>query len=309
MFKSCLTSIWLLAVAFTLIVLNQFVFDLPDEPKPDGAFFDAGGGVRMHYVERAGRGPAIVLIHGLPGTHRDFDAVVKRLPGRRVIALDRPGFGLSTGGTRNLFDQAESIHRLLAAKGVTGATVVGHSYGGPVAFALAHEHARDVGRIVSLAGAAGGIRPEAMDKVNARVIGFTHLPVIEQINELFVGNMVLRGVGELQLRMAFEPDDVDPSYKPRLLSTTLKDDDLMALRGNILSGDRDHARVDRLLAKIRQPAVIVQGLGDMLVNARFAREIAREMPNAKLVMIPGGHMIPIVRPATVVKQIRAVERR
>lgn len=307
MIKSCLTSLWLGVVLVTLVVLNQFVFNLPDEPRPVGAFADVGSGIRMHYVERQGKDPAIVLIHGLPGTYADFNQVVTRLPGRHTIAIDRPGYGDSTGGTQGMFAQAESIHKLLVQRGVKRATVVGHSYGGPLAFALAYEHPADVGHIVTLAGAAGGVRPDWMQKFNAGLIGLTHLPVVEQINELFVSNMLLRGTARLQVKTAFSPDKVDPVYKTRVLTYTLKDSDLLALRDNTNDADADLKRVGALLGQIRQPTVVIQGLGDNLVAPKHARVIAREVPRAKLVMLSGGHMIPYTRPAEVVKQIRAVE--
>lgn len=307
MIKSCLTSLWLGVVLVTLVVLNQFVFNLPDEPRPVGAFADVGSGIRMHYVERQGKDPAIVLIHGLPGTYADFNQVVTRLPGRHTIAIDRPGYGDSTGGTQGMFAQAESIHKLLVQRGIKRATVVGHSYGGPLAFALANGHPADVGHIVTLAGATGGVRPDWMQKFNAGLIGLTHLPVVEQINELFVSNMLLRGTARLQVKTAFSPDKVDPVYKTRVLTYTLKDSDLLALRDNTNDADADLKRVDALLGQIRQPTVVIQGLGDNLVAPKHARVIAREVPRAKLVMLSAGHMIPYTRPAEVVKQIRAVE--
>lgn len=309
MLKSCLTSIWLVVVLVTLVILNQFVFNLPDEPKPAGEFFDAGGGVRMHYVEHAGKEPTVVLVHGLPGTHRDFDRVVAQLRGRHTIAIDRPGFGDSDGGTQSMFGQAESIHKLLANRGVMRATLVGHSYGAPVVFALAHEHPADVARIVSVGGSAGGSGPGALDKFNAQMIDVLHLPVIEQLNELFVSNLLLRGLAKAQVAAAFSPEDVTPGYENRVLTYTLKDSDLQALSGNIKTGDEDHRRIDRLLDEIRRPTVVLQGQNDQLVDPKYAKVIAREMPNAKLVMIQAGHMIPYTQPAQVVKQIRAVEAR
>lgn len=309
MLKSCFTSIWLAIVAVALIVLNQFVFDLPDEPKPAGRFFDAGGGVRMHYVERPGKDPAIVYLHGLPGTHHDFDLVAERLEGRHLVAIDRPGFGDSTGGTQDMFAQADSVHRLLASRGVTRATVVGHSYGGPLAFALAHEHPRDVGRIVTIAAAAGGNRLRGMQQFNRAMIGFLHLPVVEQVNELFVSNMLLRGTAELQVRSAFSPEEPVSPFKRNTLTYTLKDGDLEALRENAGDYNADITRVDGFLDEIRRPAVIVHGWGDKLVDPKRAGVIARAMPDAKLVMLQGGHMLGYTQPAEIAKQIRAVERR
>ena len=38
------------------------------------------------------------MIHGEPGSHKDFDPIVAELPGLHLISIDRPGFGWSKGG-------------------------------------------------------------------------------------------------------------------------------------------------------------------------------------------------------------------
>lgn len=307
--KSCLTSIWFGLALVLLVVLNLFVFDLPGEPKPVGAFANVGEGVRIHYVEHVGKDPAIIFLHGLPGTQADFAPVAKLLSDRHWIAIDRPGFGDSTSGTQTMWEQADRVHTLLTQRGVRGATVVGHSYGGPLAFALASKHAADVGHIVTLAGAAGGIRQCAMDKTNAALIKVTHLPVLEQGLDIFAGNMILRAMSGSQVTTAFKPDPVAPAYKQQLLEYTLKDSDLEALAQNTFDFNDDVALVDAKLPSIRQPTVVMQGYGDRLVDPKWARAIARALPNAKLVLLDGGHMISYAHPRAVALQIRAVERR
>lgn len=307
--KSCLTSIWFGLALVVLAVLNLFVFDLPDEPRPVGAFADVGEGVRIHYVEHAGKGPAIVFLHGLPGTQADFAPVAALLKDRRWISVDRPGFGDSTGGTQTMWEQADRVHALLGQRGAVGATVVGHSYGGPLAFALASKHPADVGHIVTLAGAAGGSHQGAMDQVNAALIKVTHLPVLEQVLDIFASNMMLRALSGSQVSTAFKPDPVAPVYKQQLLEYTLKDSDLKALAQNTFDFNDDVARVDAKLPSIRQPTVVMQGYGDKLVDPKRARAIARALPNAKLVLLAGGHMLSYAHPRAVALQIRAVERR
>lgn len=310
MLKSCLTSVWLAVVVVGLLIANNIIFNLPDEPKPPpGQFFDAGGGVRVHYTETPGKNPTVVFVHGMPGTWADFDNVAKRLAGRHIIQIDRPGYGYSEGGTQNLFGQVENIHKLLVSRGVRRATVVGHSYGGPVAITLAHDHPRDVGRIVTLAGAGGGMETDEINKLNAQMIGVTQLPVIEQINDLFFNDMVLRGLSSFQVEEAFNPEPVVPLYKERMQQFTLKDSDLDALRDNTLDFDDDIAKVDSLMKNVRQPALVMQGRGDKLVAPRYAEVIAGRLPNAKLVMLNGGHMFLITQPTRVAKQIEAFERR
>ena len=44
------------------------------------------------------QGVAVAMIHGEPGSHKDFDPIVAELPGLHLISIDRPGFGWSKGG-------------------------------------------------------------------------------------------------------------------------------------------------------------------------------------------------------------------
>ena len=57
----------------------------------------------VHYVDFGGAegGPPVVLVHGLGGSHLNWDLLAPLLtPHARVFALDLPGFGRSEPGTR-----------------------------------------------------------------------------------------------------------------------------------------------------------------------------------------------------------------
>src|ERR1700722_13641150 len=88
----------LLALLALVVVLNWTYGRLPATPPPTGHFVQLREGLRIRYLERPGRGPAVLLIHGLPGTAEDFNLVTPLLAGRRTVAIDRPGFGFSSGG-------------------------------------------------------------------------------------------------------------------------------------------------------------------------------------------------------------------
>jgi 3-oxoadipate enol-lactonase len=93
------------------------------------------GRYRLRYVDE-GRGPAVVLIHGLAGDLSAWDAQIGLLRQQfRVIAFDNRGAGRSTQvdepvSTRDL---AADTLALMDHLGVTRAQVVGRSMGGAVA--------------------------------------------------------------------------------------------------------------------------------------------------------------------------------
>jgi pimeloyl-ACP methyl ester carboxylesterase len=84
--------------------------------------------------------PAIVLLHGFPGSSFDWRHVVAALSARwRVLAFDFLGFGLSAKPFDNgysLFDQADITTELLLAHGIDRATLVAHDMGDTVAAEL-----------------------------------------------------------------------------------------------------------------------------------------------------------------------------
>jgi epoxide hydrolase 4 len=112
-------------------------------------------GVRLHYVER-GAGPLVVLLHGFP---QYWGAWRRQIPaladaGFRVVAPDLRGYNLSdrpagvdayrTG--RLAWDIAMLVERLGAGR----AHVVGHDWGGVVAWQLAARHPERVDRLAIL---------------------------------------------------------------------------------------------------------------------------------------------------------------
>ena len=114
---------------------------------------------RIHYLT-AGQGAPLVLLHGWPQTCHAWRKVVPALARRfRVIAPDLRGLGDSSR-PRDGFDKqtvARDIAQLLrSGLGIASAHVVGHDWGGPVAFALAAFHPGLVSRLAMLDAAVPG---------------------------------------------------------------------------------------------------------------------------------------------------------
>jgi pimeloyl-ACP methyl ester carboxylesterase len=113
------------------------------------------GNVRLHYVE-AGDGPLIVLLHGFPeywfGWRRQITAFVEA--GFRVVAPDLRGYNLSSHpASARAYDTdllAADIRGLIRERGAQSAFLVGHDWGGTVAWATAMNHPEVVDRLVVL---------------------------------------------------------------------------------------------------------------------------------------------------------------
>ncbi|MEA3201977.1 MAG: hypothetical protein QOE90_3405 [Thermoplasmata archaeon] len=101
---------------------------MPDLRLPDGA--------TLRWEERAGRGPPIVLLHGVLDDASLWRAVADRLAGRRVLLPDARGHGASepwrAGHDWSPEAEARDVERLLRALGEP-AHLVGHSRGATAA--------------------------------------------------------------------------------------------------------------------------------------------------------------------------------
>jgi pimeloyl-ACP methyl ester carboxylesterase len=113
------------------------------------------GDVRLHYVE-AGDGPLLVLLHGFPEFWFGWRLQIAPLAaaGFRVVAPDTRGYNLSSrpeGVAAYSVDLlAEDIRGLIRALGATSAMVVGHDWGGSIAWATATNHPEVVDRLAIL---------------------------------------------------------------------------------------------------------------------------------------------------------------
>ncbi|GGZ07781.1 alpha/beta hydrolase [Streptomyces nitrosporeus] len=109
------------------------------------------GGIRLaHRTWGDPSAPPLVLAHGRGGDSRDWAGVAARLGAHhRVYALDLRGHGLSDWPGRYSFELfRDDLHGFLEARGLAGATLIGHSAGGTAALLLAQRHPGLVGRLV-----------------------------------------------------------------------------------------------------------------------------------------------------------------
>jgi pimeloyl-ACP methyl ester carboxylesterase len=139
----------------------------------------AGVQVRVRETGEPGR-PTAVLLHGIGRGLEDWAPQHERLPGRRVISLDMPGFGFSgrMPGPASLPALADGVLATLDALGETGPVhLMGNSLGGAVSLQL-------------LAGAPA--RVSTLTLVNSAGFG-REVAIALRL-------LAIRGLGELLLR-------------------------------------------------------------------------------------------------------------
>jgi pimeloyl-ACP methyl ester carboxylesterase len=127
---------------------------------------------RLSYLEWGSEGPAALLLHGITSNARTWWRVAPRLGelGYRVVAFDMPGHGQSGEAADHRIESlAQSIGQAALQLGLDRMLVIGHSWGGAVALAMAARPAAPVSRVVVIDPALAG----SAEVGRTRVANFT----------------------------------------------------------------------------------------------------------------------------------------
>jgi pimeloyl-ACP methyl ester carboxylesterase len=113
------------------------------------------GRLELHVAE-LGVGEPVLLLHGFPAGWADWQEQMQALAARgfRAIAPDLPGYGQSDQLPRTLDYRsslvAGDLAQLIRALGLLQVHVIGHDWGGTLAYCLASQHPELVGKLVVL---------------------------------------------------------------------------------------------------------------------------------------------------------------
>lgn len=128
-------------------------------------------GHQVYYEVRGQGSPTLVFIHGWTGNHEVWKHQLDAFAGMRVIAIDLPGNGRSSGRpgaayTMELF--ADAVHEVLTAERVPAAFLVGHSMGFSVVEVFAAKYPSLCAGIASVDGAHFEVSDDPSDQTQWR---------------------------------------------------------------------------------------------------------------------------------------------
>jgi len=245
-------------------------------------------GVRLAYEEH-GSGVPILCIHGTSGSMTSWSDAIRAL-GRlgRVIAYDRRGCGRSERPEpyerTSVAEHADDAAALLAALEVEPAVVVGRSYGASVGTDLALRHPERVRALVGLEGdAPPALAPATnawIDALGERVRAVAAREGVDAVAAAFIGEVAGNGAWS-SLPEAW-----------RRAMTANGPAILAELRGQCWP-QADAAA----LATIAQPALLVAAADSPPELREPTEALARVLPNARLQIVEGGHLIDPADPA------------
>jgi pimeloyl-ACP methyl ester carboxylesterase len=240
----------------------------------------------------AGKGPVLLLVHGMAGSSVTWRHVMPALAKRfTVLAPDLLGQGQSDKprGEYSLGAHANTLRDLLDALGHKRATVIGQSLGGGVAMQFAYQFPERCQRLVLVD--SGGLGREVTFYLRMLTV-----PGFEYVFPLFcaprlrdAGNLVatwLRGAG---VRSTPASQEIWRSYAS-LADADSRHAFFRSLRDVIdLSGQAVSA-LSRLYRAARLPTLIVWGAHDPFIPARHAVAAHNAIPGSRLEIFDGvGH--------------------
>ena len=144
---ACKSSI---ALAFLIIFTSAVSAEAPAQDVAIVSRMSQVDGIKLHYLT-AGRGPAVILLHGYTQSSLMWKPIIPLLAVRfTVIAPDLPGIGDSgiPSDGLDMKSAAIRIHDLAKSLGVQKAEVVGHDIGLMVAYAYAAQFPAEVTKLV-----------------------------------------------------------------------------------------------------------------------------------------------------------------
>lgn len=130
-------------------------------------------GVTISFLVLSGADPAVVIVHGLAGSGREFLPTAHALAGRKVVLIDQRGHGHSTRVPADTSRAAfvNDIVRVIEAEELGSVDLVGQSMGAHTAMLVAATRSDLVRRLVLLEGdegdegGEGGISADGPDAI------------------------------------------------------------------------------------------------------------------------------------------------
>jgi pimeloyl-ACP methyl ester carboxylesterase len=254
-------------------------------------------------VRRAGSGPPVVLLHGVPTSSRLWDGLAPELTDRfEVVAPDLLGYGESAKPlTRDVSvrAQAEIVVDLLDTLGLARAALVGHDVGGAVAQMVAVRHPDRVSALALVDSACfdSWPAPELIALRRAAAVAI-RLP----------RRVVVAGLTRALIAQAPEP-----AHEALAAGLEVFGRDRAALRAlfhdlEALDG-RETEEIVPALGRLSVPALVVWGAADTSQRPAYAPRLRDLIPGATLVLLDAGHFVPLQRPLELAAELAGLLER
>ena len=258
-------------------------------------------GLRIEYLE-GGKGPPLVLLHGLGADKDNFLALARRLKREfRLIIPDLPGFGESDRPAHLSYavdPQVARMHQLFQTLGLTRFHIGGNSMGGMLAGAYASSHPDQIASLWLLSPA--GVKSADPTPLNVAIESGQVPPILG------------RTVGDVRRMVRFVTEK--RMYIPGFVLRTMATEQSVRYEHHqrVIHDLFDGPGLDELLREKRVlcPTLIVWGECDRALSDTGAEVLRQLLPNAEVQRLPGvGHLPQLEAPRLVAQSFLAMQMR
>jgi haloalkane dehalogenase len=261
----------------------------------ESRFVDLDGNV-VHYVDE-GSGPILLMLHSNPVWSFVYREVIAALRDRfRCIALDFPGFGLSTGapGYRYLaHDHAELLVSFLDRLDLSHVTLVAHSWGGPPGLYACQQRPDKFERLILSNTWAWPLNGDLSSEVFSRGMGGSMGRALIKRFNLMVNYFIPSAHKRRKV------SEAEMAHYRAATSTPERRQACAALPGELV-GAREFftALADQLEVIEKLPTLIVWADADPIFTDKYRARLEATFPNHTTTVLHGvGHFLQSDAPA------------
>ena len=244
--------------------------------------------------EHYGEGSPVLILHGLFGSGRNWQAIAKRLAGEhRVYTVDLRNHGSSPWtDSMSYGEMAEDVRVFVEQQQLAPVTLVGHSMGGKVAMVLALEHASLVRRLITV-----DIAPASYEH--------SFVPYVQAMQDLNLGGLKRRDDADAALDKRIPDADI----RRFLLQNLVFRDQHFDWRINLAALARSNSELtafpDVGNRRYEGPTLFVHGGDSTYVQSGHRVVIERLFPRARIAAVPGaGHWVHVDQPARFIELLK-----
>jgi pimeloyl-ACP methyl ester carboxylesterase len=279
--------------------------DIPDAD--ENGTLSLGDGRRLGYAQYGKPdGEPIFYFHGHPGSRLEarFAHEAAAATGFRVIALDRPGYGLSDFQPgRAITDWPADVVEVADQLGISRFSVGGVSGGGPYALACAWRLPERIARVAVISSVAPHQAPGVMKGMHWQTrigvrLGARWPALGRAVMSSMRRDMTNRPERTVEaLARTMSPADAEIVRRPEVRDVLIADI-TESFRPGAAGAAWELVLLGRpwgfSLREIKQEVYLWQGEADTLVPPAMGRYLAQEIPHCHARMLPGeGHLLVI----------------
>jgi haloalkane dehalogenase len=247
-------------------------------------------GARVHYVDE-GSGPVLLMVHGNPTWSFVFRHLIRGLRDRfRCVALDLPGFGLSTAPAGYGYlpeEHADVLDAFVNRLGLPSFTPVVQDWGGPIGLSVAGRHPERVDGMVIGNTFCWPVNGDMHFELFSRLMGGPAGRYAIRRHNAFVNVLIPAGI-----KRATVTNAVMEAYRRPLPNPLSRMPSYIFPRSIIRSREFLQGCETSLAALAEKPALIVWGDADFAFRTKERERFEALLPRHRTVILHGaGHYI------------------